>query len=64
MNKKEDVDRIRQLLEQYKNGLTIDEVSKHLGINRSTASKYLNMLVSTGCRDNPETRACETLLPA
>jgi len=48
MNKKEDVDRIRQLLEQYKNGLTIDEVSKHLGINRSTASKYLNMLVSTG----------------
>jgi len=43
-----DTERIRQLLEQYKNGLTIDEVARHLGINRSTASKYLNLLVSTG----------------
>jgi PAS domain-containing protein len=43
-----DTDRIRQLLGQHRNGLTIDEVSRHLGINRSTASKYLNLLVSSG----------------
>ncbi|HRU80907.1 MAG TPA: helix-turn-helix domain-containing protein, partial [Methanolinea sp.] len=43
-----DTDRIKELLGQHRNGLTIDEVSRHLGINRSTASKYLNLLVSTG----------------
>jgi PAS domain-containing protein len=43
-----DTDRIKELLGQHRNGLTIDEVSRHLGINRSTASKYLNLLVSSG----------------
>jgi len=48
MAERGDVDRIRQLLGEHRNGLTIDEVSRHLGINRSTASKYLNALVSSG----------------
>ncbi len=43
-----DIEKIRELLVQHKQGLTIDEVSRHLGINRSTASKYLNSLVFSG----------------
>lgn len=43
-----DIERIRELLGEHKQGLTIDEVSRFLGINRSTASKYLNSLVYSG----------------
>ena len=45
---KGDIERIRELLGQHKQGLTIDEVARYLGINRSTASKYLNSLVFSG----------------
>ena len=43
-----DIDRIRELLLLHPKGLTIEEVAQELGINRSTASKYLNSLVFSG----------------
>lgn len=43
-----DTDRIRELLKEHQKGLTIEEVSSSLSINRSTASKYLNSLVMSG----------------
>lgn len=43
-----DSDRIRELLKEHQKGLTIEEVSSNLNINRSTASKYLNSLVMSG----------------
>ncbi|MDI9632904.1 MAG: helix-turn-helix domain-containing protein [Methanolinea sp.] len=48
MAERGDIDQIRELLARHRKGLTIDEVSRELGINRSTASKYLNLLVSSG----------------
>jgi len=40
--------RIRKLLEQNPKGLTIEEVSQKLGMNRGTAAKYLNLLAASG----------------
>lgn len=39
---------IRELLRTHPKGLTIEEVSKKLALNRSTAAKYLNNFVLTG----------------
>ncbi|OPX66300.1 MAG: Histidine kinase-, DNA gyrase B-, and HSP90-like ATPase [Methanoregulaceae archaeon PtaB.Bin056] len=48
MAERGEIDRIRELLQQHPKGLTIEEVAQELGINRSTASKYLNSLVISG----------------
>ena len=42
---------IRELLRKYPKGLTIEEVSKKLSLNRTTAAKYLNSFVLTGQAD-------------
>jgi PAS domain S-box-containing protein len=42
---------IRELLRKYPKGLTIEEVSKKLSLNRTTAAKYLNAFVLTGQAD-------------
>jgi PAS domain S-box-containing protein len=42
---------IRELLRKYPKGLTIEEVSKKLSLNRTTAAKYLNTFVLTGQAD-------------
>ena len=39
---------IRELLKVNPKGLTIEEVSKKLSLNRATAAKYLNAFVLTG----------------
>ncbi|NMB77859.1 MAG: PAS domain S-box protein [Methanomicrobiales archaeon] len=39
---------IRDLLRRHPKGLTIEEVSKKLSLNRTTAAKYLNAFVLTG----------------
>ncbi len=43
--------RIRDLLKDNPKGLTIEQVSKKLSLNRSTAAKYLNSLVVSGQAD-------------
>lgn len=40
--------RIRNLLKEYPKGLTIEEVSKKLSLNRATAAKYLNSMMIAG----------------
>jgi len=42
---------IRELLRKHSKGLTIEEVSKKLSLNRTTAAKYLNAFVLTGQAD-------------
>src|SRR5512138_901399 len=42
---------IRELLRTHPKGLTIEEVSKKLSLNRTTAAKYLNAFVLTGQAD-------------
>jgi PAS domain S-box-containing protein len=42
---------IRELLRKFPKGLTIEEVSKKLSLNRTTAAKYLNAFVLTGQAD-------------
>jgi len=41
-------ERICSLLKQNPKGLSIEEVSRHLALNRTTAAKYLNALVNSG----------------
>jgi DNA-binding transcriptional ArsR family regulator len=41
-------ERIIRLLEKHKYGLTIEEVSRFLGINRMTASRHLAVLEAGG----------------
>lgn len=41
-------ERICSLLQQNPKGLSIEEVSSHLDLNRTTAAKYLNALVNSG----------------
>jgi len=48
MVKESEVRRIREVLEQYPKGLTIEDVSQKLELNRGTAAKYLNLLVVSG----------------
>lgn len=51
MEKENEQERIRDLLKNNPKGLTIEEVSKKLAVNRSTAAKYLNSLVVSGQAD-------------
>jgi PAS domain S-box-containing protein len=46
--KKSELDRITTILKSYPKGLTIDEVSRLLGISRPTAAKYLNNMLVAG----------------
>ena len=41
-------DQIQELLKHHPKGLTIEDVSRKLGLNRITAAKYLNSLVVAG----------------
>ncbi|WP_292368384.1 PAS domain S-box protein [Methanoregula sp. UBA64] len=41
-------ERICSLLQQNPKGLSIEEVSRHLALNRTTSAKYLNALVNSG----------------
>ena len=43
-----EMDRIKGILRENPKGLTIEEVSKKLCLNRSTAAKYLNSLLMSG----------------
>ena len=51
VEKENELDRIREILKINPKGLTIDEVSKRLSLNRATAAKYLNSLVMAGQAD-------------
>ncbi|ABS55768.1 PAS/PAC sensor signal transduction histidine kinase [Methanoregula boonei 6A8] len=51
MERESEQERIRELLKGNPKGLTIEEVSKKLGLNRSTAAKYLTSLVVSGQAD-------------
>jgi PAS domain S-box-containing protein len=43
--------RIKNLLKENPKGLTIEEVSKKLSLNRATAAKYLNSMMTSGQAD-------------
>ncbi|PKL57859.1 MAG: histidine kinase, partial [Methanomicrobiales archaeon HGW-Methanomicrobiales-5] len=43
-----EINRITQLLADNPSGLTIEQVSRQLTINRTTAAKYLNFLIASG----------------
>ncbi|MHB8164206.1 MAG: PAS domain S-box protein [Methanoregula sp.] len=51
MAREQEEEIIRELLRKYPKGLTIEEVSKKLSLNRTTAAKYLNNFVLTGQAD-------------
>lgn len=51
MVKETELIRIRELLEHHPRGLTIEDVSQKLSMNRGTAGKYLNLLVASGQAD-------------
>jgi PAS domain S-box-containing protein len=46
--REEETKRITDLLAQNPGGLTIEQVSRQLTINRTTAAKYLNFLIASG----------------
>ena len=48
MKSTREVERIGSLLKDHPKGLTIEEVSRKLGVNRATAGKYLNSMVLSG----------------
>ncbi|HUH79538.1 MAG TPA: PAS domain S-box protein [Methanoregula sp.] len=51
MERENELDRIKDILKISPKGLTIEEVSKKLSLNRATAAKYLNSLVMSGQAD-------------
>lgn len=48
MKSTQELERIGSLLKDHPKGLTIEEVSRKLGVNRATAAKYLNSMVLSG----------------
>jgi PAS domain S-box-containing protein len=46
--REEEIKRITELLGRNPAGLTIEQVSRQLSINRTTAAKYLNFLIASG----------------
>jgi len=48
MGQESEQERIRDLLRENPKGLTIEEVSKKLALNRATAAKYLNSMMLSG----------------
>ena len=51
MERESELERIKDILKINPKGLTIEEVSKKLSLNRATAAKYLNSLVMAGLAD-------------
>jgi PAS domain S-box-containing protein len=51
MERENELDRIKELLKINPKGLSIEEVSGKLRLNRATAAKYLNSLVMSGQAD-------------
>ena len=51
MAREQEEESIRELLRNNPKGLTIEEVSRKLSLNRTTAAKYLNAFVLTGHAD-------------
>ena len=51
MERENELDRIKELLKINPKGLSIEEVSAKLRLNRATAAKYLNSLVMSGQAD-------------
>jgi PAS domain S-box-containing protein len=54
LERENELERIKDLLKISPKGLTIEEVSKNLSLNRATAAKYLNSLVMSGQADMRE----------
>ena len=48
MDKEFEIERIEDFLKNNPKGLTINELSKKISLNRLTTAKYLNSLVSPG----------------
>ena len=48
MVREEEINRIVELLKKNTAGLTIEQVSRQLSINRTTAAKYLNFMIASG----------------
>lgn len=48
MVKENEIQRVRKILGQHPKGLTIEDVSQKLSMNRGTAAKYLNLMVASG----------------
>ena len=46
MDKEFEIERIEDFLKNNPKGLTINELSKKISLNRSTTAKYLNSLVT------------------
>ena len=51
MERESELERIKELLKNSPKGLSIEEVSNKLNLNRATAAKYLNSLVMSGQAD-------------
>jgi PAS domain S-box-containing protein len=51
LERESELERIKDILKINPKGLTIEEVSKNLSLNRATAAKYLNSLVMSGQAD-------------
>jgi PAS domain S-box-containing protein len=51
LERENELERIKDILRLNPKGLTIEEVSKKLSLNRATAAKYLNSLVMSGQAD-------------
>ena len=51
MERENELERIKDILRSNPKGLTIEEVSKKLSLNRATSAKYLNSLVMSGQAD-------------
>jgi PAS domain S-box-containing protein len=51
MEKENELERIKELLKISPKGLSIEEVSNKLNLNRATSAKYLNSLVMSGQAD-------------
>jgi PAS domain S-box-containing protein len=57
-------ERIRALLGANPKGMTIEEVSKTLSLNRTTAAKYLNSLLASGQAEVREVGRAKIFFPA
>jgi PAS domain S-box-containing protein len=54
LERENELERIKDILRLNPKGLTIEEVSKKLSLNRATSAKYLNSLVMSGQADMRE----------
>jgi PAS domain S-box-containing protein len=45
---REELTRIRNLLRAHPRGLTVTEIARHIGVNRNSVAKYLDVLITAG----------------